>query len=113
MDFTLETTITIPVKVRVHGYHPARPGRFSGPPENCFPDEPAEWDYCEYFIEVEGNKKLVKLPDEIEKIIAEDMDDEINERGEFKLAVDEEDALIRKAEDRREFLAETFRGMYP
>lgn len=29
---------------------PALPGRYSGPPEDCYPDEPAEWDDVSIFL---------------------------------------------------------------
>lgn len=25
-------------------YYPGKPGKLSGPPEHCYPDEPAEWE---------------------------------------------------------------------
>ena len=34
-------------------YTPATPGRYSGPPEDCYPDDPAELD----FISLECNGK--------------------------------------------------------
>ena len=31
--------------IEVHfTYYPARPGRISGPPEDCYPDEPSEFE---------------------------------------------------------------------
>jgi len=115
MDFTFETTITIPVKVKVYGYTSGKPGRFSGPPEKCYPDEPAEWSHLEYFIEVErgGKKQLIKLPTEIDNVIEEELDDEIIETGETNIEIDAENAAYDRAETRRERLEEMFRELYP
>lgn len=31
-------------------YIPGRPGRYSGPPENCYPDEPGEFGDIKAFV---------------------------------------------------------------
>lgn len=38
----------IPCLIRVLGYEPYVPGRFSGAPEDCYPDEGGygEWEVC-------------------------------------------------------------------
>jgi len=39
------TLIWLGVEVTVTGdYSPMKPGKFTGPPEACYPDEPAEFD---------------------------------------------------------------------
>jgi hypothetical protein len=35
----------IPCVCRVTHYRPAVPGRISGPPEDCYPDEPSEFEF--------------------------------------------------------------------
>lgn len=38
----------------IGNYIPAQPGRYSGPPEDCYPDEQAEWDDVSIFLINEG-----------------------------------------------------------
>lgn len=42
----IEATIQgIPCLIKVTSFTPERPGRYCGPPEDCFPEEPAEFSY--------------------------------------------------------------------
>ena len=41
-------------------YTPADPGRVSGPPENCYPPEPAEVEYTKF--EIQLNEAWVECP---------------------------------------------------
>ena len=40
----LKINVSIPVEVTVESYTPGVPGRFGGPPETCYPEEPPELD---------------------------------------------------------------------
>lgn len=42
---SLKINVSIPVEITVDSYTPGVPGRFSGPPENCYPDEPPEVEF--------------------------------------------------------------------
>ncbi len=41
-------------------YTPARPGHYSGPPERCYPDEPAEVEFIRF--ELLWRDKVYELP---------------------------------------------------
>ena len=51
----MTATLTIEVPIR-YSIRPGRPGRTSGPPELCYPEEDAEWD-----IEIEPGTNLLKI----------------------------------------------------
>lgn len=91
IDFEVATTVTIPIKIKVKGFIPKQHGRLYGPPENCYPDEPAEWDHEEYYITVRTyfNGKLsycdILLPEEFGLILDDNLDEIISETGENKI----------------------------
>lgn len=47
----LSTGKTLPLFVHIHCYHPGLPAKLSGPPEDCYPEEPDEVDYDIYLDE--------------------------------------------------------------
>lgn len=45
--FTADVKTMVPCRIEVTYYEPAVPGQYYGPPENCYPDEPA---YCDFNV---------------------------------------------------------------
>jgi len=60
-------------KVTHYHYTKGSPGKLSGPPENCYPPEPAEIEDIELEIYNQyGNKEYEKLPDSMVDFLMED-----------------------------------------
>lgn len=78
-------------------YTSATPGRYSGPPENCYPDDPAELD----FISLECNgKDALFLRD---SDCFENIEIAAYEAAEQYLEGQKADAMERYAESRNDF----------
>lgn len=78
-------------------YSPMIPGRYSGPPENCYPDEPAELEILS--LTCEGKDAMFLL----ESTCEEDIEQAAYEAAEQYLE-DERDAQMESlAESRAEF----------
>ena len=43
-------------------YNPGADGRFSGLPEDCYPDEPSDFDFEDVVLIVEKNDKKYRIP---------------------------------------------------
>lgn len=46
--YEIEAKAVVPLRVEVTHYAPAVPGRYSGEPDDCYPDEPAELEWEAY-----------------------------------------------------------------
>lgn len=57
--------------------YPGRPGKYSGPPESCYPDEPPEWEITE-----------LKWTEQPHRPLTQDEEDDIFNRS-FDLALEE------------------------
>jgi hypothetical protein len=74
----MKVWITVPLEIGLEfegDYSPYVEGRIFGPPENCFPDEPAEFEATEVNILIplkDGKVKRLKCPIEISDMIDEE-----------------------------------------
>jgi len=98
---TLETTVSCQLgdfDVLVeYSYTPAQRGRYSGPPEDCYPDEPEE-------IEIEAITWIdgTPFPHELAELDREALLDEIREWEQVCKKQNDEDAAYAAYEARRE-----------
>ena len=73
--------VEIPVTVRVTSYTPGDPGRLSGPPENCYPAEAAEFETVEFLADGTPVPECVR--DLIDwEYVEQEIEEKINEREE-------------------------------
>lgn len=79
-------------------YTSATPGRYSGPPEDCYPDEPAELDFIS-LVTYSGKDAMFLL----ESNCAEDIEQAAYEAAEEYLEDQEAEAMECFAESRNEF----------
>lgn len=79
-------------------YISATPGRYSGPPEDCYPDEPAELEFIS-LVTYSGKDAMFLL----ESNCAEDIEQAAYEAAEEYLEDQEAEAMERFAESRAEF----------
>ena len=81
-------------------YSPGRRGRYSGPPEKCYPDEPSEYSLSELRVEIVGKKrrpqpKLRPITKEELTLLGCETEEELLER----IALDREDNIEEAAAD--------------
>lgn len=79
-------------------YIPETPGRYSGPPEDCYPDEPAELDFIS-LVTYSGKDAMFLL----ESNCAEDIEQAAYEAAEQYLEDEEAAQMESLAESRAEF----------
>lgn len=77
----MKTTIPVsdlPIEIEIESYSPGDPGRFSGPPENCYPPEAEEVEFTARLFGTELD--LMKWPEEDYDNLRQLVLDEIHER---------------------------------
>ena len=79
-------------------YTPATPGRYSGPPEDCYPDEAAELDFIS--LETESGKDAMFL---LASNCAEDIEQAAYEAAEQYLEDDRDAQMESLAASRNDF----------
>ena len=83
ITYTIDLGLLGEVDVEVdYFYDPGTPGRYSGPPENCYPDEPAELELVAVRHELlspraaEEVLKVLEENGDLEQCVAEELADE-------------------------------------
>lgn len=82
----------LPCIIGVTYYHPADPGRVSGPPERCYPPEPMEMDFDVLTEDYEKSPDLEKLlTDKDRERIESEFEDYLEEKRCENLIAQRED----------------------
>lgn len=72
--FTADVKTVVPCRIEVTYYEPAVPGRYSGEPDDCYPDEPSQCDFEVYTPDGEPAELDQAEADRLYQLVVEHME---------------------------------------